>query len=83
MVDYKYEETERYAKRLELPASPIDTGEALHIDDDDKLDLKPITVERPDPETQPNGKTITYITDIEVDEYGRVTKITKERIRVQ
>lgn len=80
---YLDEDNDHQARQLVLPRSDIVTGEALEIDEDGKINMKQIEIVEDSPVALAAPTTITYISDLDIDEYGRVTKIYKQKINIQ
>lgn len=80
---YLDEDNDHQARQLVLPRSDILTGEALEIDEDGKINMKQIEVVEDSPVALAAPTTITYISNLDIDEYGRVTKIYKQKINIQ
>ena len=76
-------DNDHQARQLVLPRSDILTGEALEIDEDGKINMKQIEVVEDSPVALAAPTTITYISNLDIDEYGRVTKIYKQKINIQ
>ena len=71
-------------QRLILPTTtlPISSSKTLELNESGNLDLKKVTVAKPAVVPQITPTTITYISNIEVDEYGRVTKIERSQLYI-
>jgi hypothetical protein len=54
----------------------------LELNVSGNLDLKKVIVAKPDVVPQITPTTITYISNIEVDDYGRVTKIERSQLYI-
>ena len=80
---YLDEDNDHQARQLVLPRSEVLTGEALEIDEDGKINMKQIEVVEDSPVALAAPTTITYISNLDIDEYGRVTKIYKQKINIQ
>jgi hypothetical protein len=81
--DYLDEDNDHQAKQLILPRSEILTGEALEVDEDGKINMKQIEIVESSPVELAAPTTITYISNLDIDEYGRVTRIYKQKINIQ
>lgn len=79
MDTYYYEDngSQRKTKKLFLPQASVIPGAGIQITAGGAVSLAPIEVSRPSSEPLLSPPQITYISNIEVDEYGRVTKIEK------
>ena len=79
MDTYYYEDdgSQRKTKKLFLPQASVTPGAGIQITAGGAVSLAPIEVSRPSTEPLLSPPQITYISNIEVDEYGRVTKIEK------
>lgn len=71
-------------QKLILPVTtlPISSSNTLELNESGNLDLKKVTVVKPEVIPQITPTTITYISNIEVDEYGRVTKIERSQLYI-
>lgn len=71
-------------KRLILPVTtlPISSSNTLELNVSGNLDLKKVIVAKPEVVPQITPTTITYISNIEVDDYGRVTKIERSQLYI-
>lgn len=76
---YYYEEdgSRRTTQKLLLPQANVTPGTGIQIMAGGAISLAPVEVSRPSSEPLLSPPQITYISNIEVDEYGRVTKIEK------
>lgn len=80
LTDTIYDEddgSKRTTKKLFLPQANVTPGAGIQIMAGGVISLAPVKVSRPDIEPLLSPPQITYISNIEVDEYGRVTKIEK------
>jgi hypothetical protein len=66
-------------QKLLLPQITLSAGEGLTTQEDGKVGLAPVTTTTDSNNRYPT-ESFTCISDIEVDDYGRVTKITKTTI---
>lgn len=76
--------TERTTKKLLLPRSDIqlESEGAIELTSNEKLDLKVINPVKSEISIKNAPYTMTYISDIIVDQYGRVKRIEYEQITI-